>query len=443
VTFDPSGRYVAVWDSRAPGLRVHDVETGVELFPVRWQPPLPSRFQVSFSADGRRFVAASESSQSLKDEPIQVWDTESGLPAELPGQPGAAYRAALSADGKLLAAASRLNVRGGQPELHLTVWDVDAGRVLARPEHPATAVTTLAFTADGEGLLLADGSGVVRLLRWRSGQEVRSFGAGQEMLTAGVVLSPDGRTFAAGVQPQPEAPGGKSGPAKVRVWELASGTLRREWAGHAGSVTALAFSPDGRTLASGSADTTILLWDLYPAPKAAGPITGEAAEGLWAALAGEDGRQAAEALDRLLARPAEAVRLLRDKLKPAAAPAADPGQVRELIAELDAPRFAARERAVAELLRLGRSAGPELERALAGDSLGPEGRERAEAVRARLGREELTAEELRQVRAVEALERIGSAGARELLRGLAEGDAGAVQTRESKAALERLGRQPH
>ena len=52
------------------------------------------------------------------------------------------------------------------------------------------------------------------------------------------------------------------GPAAVEVIDWASGKVTHRFAGHSQSVTCLAFSDDGQTLASGSLDTTVLLWDL-------------------------------------------------------------------------------------------------------------------------------------------------------------------------------------
>jgi WD40 repeat protein len=62
--------------------------------------------------------------------------------------------------------------------------------------------------------------------------------------------SPDGRTLAVGDR-------------KIQLFEVATGKLRREFVGHQGAIRSLAFSPNGRLLASGSADTTVLIWDVW------------------------------------------------------------------------------------------------------------------------------------------------------------------------------------
>ncbi len=66
-----------------------------------------------------------------------------------------------------------------------------------------------------------------------------------------VAFSPDGTTLASG-----------SWDKTVRLWDAVTGKLKRVLTGHTGSVYSVSFSPDGTTLASGSSDGTVLLWKI-------------------------------------------------------------------------------------------------------------------------------------------------------------------------------------
>src|SRR5204863_8849452 len=76
----------------------------------------------------------------------------------------------------------------------------------------------------------------------------------------------------------------------VFLYESATGKVRREFSGHRAPITAMTFSPDGSILATGSADTTILLWDvrgqLLPNLKA--KLDDSALEQLWSELSVDD-----------------------------------------------------------------------------------------------------------------------------------------------------------
>src|SRR5262249_28717005 len=153
----------------------------------------------------------------------------------------------------------------------------------------------------------------------------------------------------------------------VRCWDLATEKEVRRLEGHRGRATAVAFLPGGRRLVSGSWDHTALVWDVSglagPGKPAAGRVSGRELKGLWGDLGAGEAARAYRAVRALADAPGDAVPFLRERLRPVPGP--DPKHIERLVADLGSGSFADRQKATAELERLGFFAAPALRAALA------------------------------------------------------------------------------
>jgi hypothetical protein len=152
----------------------------------------------------------------------------------------------------------------------------------------------------------------------------------------------------------------------------------------------------------------------------------------WDDLASADTRIGGRAVWSLVNEPARAVALLALRLKPVQPPPAH--ELAALINDLDAATFASRETAQARLLALGRTIEPQL-RAVLPKAEGERKRRLDQLLAACQHPESRTPDERRAVRAVQALERIGTPSARQLLESCSQGVEAAVLTREAKRVL--------
>jgi len=200
----------------------------------------------------------------------------------------------------------------------------------------------------------------------------------------------------------------------------------------------LAFSPDGKSLVSGSADTTALVWDLTGLAEngefRTGRLSPSELQVLWEELAASPSSRATKALWKLVASPDDCVPFLRRKLRIVAP--VDSRTIDERIGDLADDRFPVRKRSMDELEKIGEAAEPALRRALE-NRPGPEMRQRVEQLLGYL-KPAATPERLRLVRAVEVLERIATPAAVELISDLSKGVPEALLTQEAKAAMARL-----
>jgi truncated hemoglobin YjbI len=126
---------------------------------------------------------------------------------------------------------------------------------------------------------------------------------------------------------------------------------------------------------------------------------------------------------------------MKERLRPASEPNAE--QIATWINDLDSDQFLVREKAGAELEKLGERTETALRKKLT-EKASPELRRRIEQLLAKMG--QLTPDMLRALRAVEVLEHIGSSEARRVLEALATGAQSARLDSEAKASLERLKR---
>ncbi len=390
---------------------------------------------VAFSPDSRTLASADQGGE------VRLWDGATGELLQTVikpqgRQPATDSVVVFAEDGRRLGVYSPRGV---------DVWDlIDKRSVFINRDW----ANSLLFSRDGEWLALAQaesepGTAAVRLVGARTGDEFRTlswpskgFGSGRGLLT--MALSPDGRFLA--VTDGRQHYSAAHADWDLRVWDLLTGKQCHRFQGHHGSINGVAFSPDGKRLATAGEDGTILVWDLLSLSEVTEErlrtgLDDAGVEQLWTDLAAEDPREALKAMKILAHVPAKALAVIRSRVKPV--PNGGMKEVAELVVDLSSDEAEVRASAFRRLEAFGHLVAPGLQRALAQEKAAQANEQLRDLLdRAKTGL--LSPEIRREERVLALLEWIDSREAREILRGLSEGDPKARLTRQAGAELARL-----
>jgi WD40 repeat protein len=236
--FSPSDDTLAV--AGGATLQVLEVRTGKELLNVRDV----AAGRPAYTADGKKLFAG-------REETIRTWDTAGWKEAErFKGVPcGRIGHLVISRDGRALATAGRDHI--------VQVWDLAKGYRLKNFGGHRGVVLSVATSPDGKTVVSGGDDG--SLCVWDCGTgKLRHRLVGHQWGVLSTAISPDGKMVATG----DGLPGlSCKEEATIRLWDLQRCVLIREFSAHANGVYGLAFSSNGKYLASCGGEDRVRLWD--------------------------------------------------------------------------------------------------------------------------------------------------------------------------------------
>jgi WD40 repeat protein/cell division protein FtsL len=248
----PDGLSVAIGSYHQGGLSVWDLRTRREVCRLAKDEMLV-RAAFSPMEPLLAFVSSTFLSSGQERTTLRLWNTATRQTvAELPLD-AECMGLAFAKDGRMLATSAAMLSAGGQ----ITLWRIPDGTKMA--SYPSEAyrlglATSFAATSDLSLAACAYGPPPqrIRVMDLRNGKELWMAAAAKVFVTA-LAFSPDGRTLATAAG---------FGESDVHLWDVATGKEFGQLEGHGAWVSSLVFAPDGKQLTSSSADQTIRIWDV-------------------------------------------------------------------------------------------------------------------------------------------------------------------------------------
>ncbi|MCL1471867.1 trypsin-like peptidase domain-containing protein [Argonema antarcticum] len=166
----------------------------------------------------------------------------------LSGHTKSVQSVAISPDGQTLASGSSDNT--------IKIWNTTTGKELRTLSGHSKPIWKLAIGPDGQTLASSSNDATIKIWNLSTGQLLQSINNGESTsnsTVSSVAFSPDSQTFASGgYAPQRNI---------IKIWNKSTGKELRTLTGHLDFVNSVAFSADGKILASGSSDKTIKIWN--------------------------------------------------------------------------------------------------------------------------------------------------------------------------------------
>src|SRR5215469_5037802 len=231
LAFGPTGEWLASGTDDKMA-RLWDVSKGTVIRTMRGHGGIITSLAVS--PDGRTLATGSS------DKTIKLWDTSNGKEERtLAGHNEGITSVAFSPDGRSLASASE--------DRTIRLWDSSSGEQLRVLEGHSGKVNAIAFSPDRRLLASASDDKTVRLWDLENGKPARIL-SGNDAHMISLAFSPNGKLLATGSAFQFGFAGSQWG--EIKLWDPATGYVEQTLQREAGKTRCLAFSPDGRVLAS-------------------------------------------------------------------------------------------------------------------------------------------------------------------------------------------------